>query len=71
MRRKAALSVQMVRNVSEVEAYRVVDLVFDKCYNDLEPFGRRVLNESDCERAYKDRKKFGYDWNIDNYHIRV
>lgn len=51
----------MVRNVSELEAYRVVDEVFDKCYNDLEPFGRRVLNEKDCERAYKDRKSFGYD----------
>lgn len=33
-----------------------MDHVFEKCYNDTEPFGRRVLNESDCERAYKDRK---------------
>jgi len=39
----------------------VVDSVFEKCYNDLEPFGRRVLTEEDCDRAYKDRKKFGYD----------
>lgn len=61
VRRKAALSLQMVRNISELEAFRAVDQVFEKCYNDTEPFGRRILNESDCERAYKDRKKFGYD----------
>ena len=43
------------------KAYRVVDHVFDRCYNDLEPFGRRILNFEDCERAYKDRKKFGFE----------
>jgi hypothetical protein len=61
VRRKAALSLQLVRNIAESEAFKVVDSVFEKCYNDLEPFGRRVLTEEDSQRAYKDRKKFGYD----------
>ena len=51
----------MVRNVTEAEAYQAVDAVFDKCYNDLEPFGRPVRTHADCERAYKDRKKFGFE----------
>ena len=61
VRRKAALSLQMVRNISELEAFRVVDQVFDKCYNDTEPFGRRIIDDKDCERAFRDRYKFGYD----------
>jgi hypothetical protein len=60
VRRKAALSLQMVRNISEIEAFKAIDLVFDKCYNDTEPFGRRVLDLSECERAFKDRNFFGY-----------
>lgn len=61
VRQKAALSLQTVRNITEEEALEVVDSVFDKCYNDLEPFGRRIFNKADCERAYKDRTRFGYD----------
>lgn len=60
VRAKAALSLQTVRNISEEEALKAVDSVFDRCYNDLEPFGRRVYNREDCERAYKDRYRFGY-----------
>jgi hypothetical protein len=44
----------MVRNVTEKEAFKVIDQVFDKCYNDLEPFGRRVATFKDCQRAYED-----------------
>ena len=61
MRRKAALSLQTVRNISREEAFKAVDSVFKKCYNDLEPFGRRALNKEDCEVAYKDRKVFGFE----------
>lgn len=61
VRRKAALSLQMVRNISEAEAFKMVDHVFDRCYNDMEPFGRRVLNENDSLRAYRDRKRFGFE----------
>ncbi len=59
VRARAALSLQTVRNVSEEEAIRVVDSVFERCYNDLEPFGRRVHGREDCERAYQDRHHFG------------
>ena len=44
-----------------LKAYKVVDHVFDRCYNDLEPFGRRVRNLEDCQRAYDDRKRFGFE----------
>lgn len=64
VRAKAALSLQTVRNISEKEALQVVDSVFERCYNDLEPFGRRVFNKEDCERAYNDRYRFGFDQNI-------
>jgi len=59
VRQKAALSLQTVRNISEKEALDVVDSVFEKCYNDLEPYGRRILTDEDCSRAYKDRIFFG------------
>ena len=34
------MSVMLVREVKESEARRVVDSVFERCYNDREPFGR-------------------------------
>ena len=43
------------------KAYKTVDTVFEKCYNDLEPFGRRITNLNDCTRAYRDRRKFGFE----------
>ena len=62
VRKKAALSLQTVRNISEEAALAAVDSVFDKCYNDLEPFGRRLLNGSDARRAYEDRHIFAKQW---------
>ena len=62
VRQKAALSLQTVRNITEKEALNAVDAVFERCYNDLEPFGRRIYSKEDCERSFKDRKFFGlYD----------
>lgn len=61
VRQKAALSLQTVRNISEKEAFDAVDTVFERCYNDLEPFGRRIHSKEDCERAYRDRKFYGLD----------
>lgn len=59
---KAALSVMAVRKVSEPEARAVVDKVFDKCYNDLEPIGRRIRRNSlDMHKAYMERFAYGYD----------
>ncbi len=45
----------MVRNLSEKEANEIIDSVFDKCINDTEPFGRRILSNEDYERSYLDR----------------
>lgn len=59
---KAVASVMAVRKVDKDEATQVVESVFNKCYNDLEPFGRRIRRGSrDIERAYHERYHFGYD----------
>lgn len=42
VKEKAALSVLCVRNVQKDDAYRVVDEVFETCYRDLEPLGRKI-----------------------------
>lgn len=52
--------------VTKREARIAVNSVFQKCYNDLEPIGRRCRRKSrDPERAYLDRYKYGYDADID------
>lgn len=44
------------------ESVRIILKVFDKCYNDLEPVGRRVRARSkDPDRAYRERFLYGYD----------
>ncbi|KAK8721584.1 hypothetical protein OTU49_012790 [Cherax quadricarinatus] len=59
---KAAFSVMAIRRIDEAEARAVVDRVFDKCYNDLEPIGRRIRRNSlDMYKAYQDRYAFGYE----------
>lgn len=56
MRDGAARSLQAVKNMSRRDALRIVDKVFDECYNDLEPFGRRIESISDYKRAYDQHK---------------
>jgi hypothetical protein len=51
---------QTVKNMSFDQARLMVDSVFDKCYNDLEPFGRRIINENDYDRAFKDNESFDH-----------
>nr|CAG4648860.1 EOG090X0CKN [Polyphemus pediculus] len=59
---KAAASVMAVRNVSEQVAREAVDKVFVKCYNDLEPIGRRIRrNSPEMYMAYKERCNYGYE----------
>jgi len=59
---KAAASVMAVRNVSEEVARAAVNKVFDRCYQDLEPIGRRIRrNSEDMVRAYNERCNYGYD----------
>lgn len=61
VKNKAVASVLAVRKVSIQEAKEVVDKVFDKCYNDLEPIGRRIRrNSHDMEKAYQERYHYGY-----------
>ena len=59
---KAAASVMAVRQVTETEARAAVDKVFDRCYNDLEPVGRRIRrNSQDMIRAFKEAPLYGYE----------
>jgi inner membrane protease ATP23 len=52
---KALASVLAVRKVSTEEAIQAVERVFPKCYNDLEPIGRRLRrNSTDMHRAYRE-----------------
>ena len=61
VKRKALMSVLMVRNVEMEEAKAVIDKVFTRCYNDLEPFGRRPRKGSrDMDRALADGYIYGY-----------
>jgi len=50
-----------VKDISSEEAEKAVDSVFEKCYNDLEPIGRRIRRNSDhMEKAYYERRYYGY-----------
>ncbi|BES95549.1 XRCC6 Hypothetical protein protein 1 [Nesidiocoris tenuis] len=57
---KAIMSIIAVRDVTAVEAAAAVDRVFDKCYNDMEPIGRRVKGYEDSTRAYAEGFLYGY-----------
>ena len=49
-------------DVDKEEVRAVVDKVFIRCYNDLEPIGRRIRrNSADMFRAYHERGNYGYD----------
>lgn len=51
-----------VRKITAEEALAAIDRVFDKCYNDLEPIGRRIRrNSTDMQRAYLEAPYYGYD----------
>lgn len=46
----------------KLEALRIVDEVFDRCYDDLEPIGRRLrLNSYHQKWAYRERFHYNYD----------
>lgn len=62
MKRKAKLSVMAVHPVSEEVANAAIERVFTKCYNDLEPIGRRIRrNSDDMPRAYAEAHMYGYN----------
>lgn len=63
VRAKAIGSILSVRkNFPIEEADRIVGKVFDRCYADLEPIGRRPrLNSRHIRWAYRDRFHYDYD----------
>jgi mitochondrial inner membrane protease ATP23 len=64
VRTKALASVMAVRRVTLDEALASIDRVFPRCYNDLEPIGRRLRrNSTDMHRAYLEAPYYGYDVN--------
>ena len=60
---KALASILAVRkNFPVEEGVKIVDRVFDKCYADLEPLGRRLrLNSDHMKWVYRDRFHYDYD----------
>ena len=59
---KAYQSIIAVRNVTKHEAYNAIERVFDRCYADLEPIGRRLRRGSnDMAKAYAEGFFYGYD----------
>ncbi|XP_011175918.1 mitochondrial inner membrane protease ATP23 homolog [Solenopsis invicta] len=62
VKRKAKMSVMAARKVSSEVADAAIEKVFTKCYNDLEPVGRRIRRNSyDMPRAYAEGHLYGYD----------
>ncbi|KAG5313051.1 ATP23 protease, partial [Pseudoatta argentina] len=62
VKHKARLSVMAVHKVSKEVAEAAIERVFTKCYNDLEPIGRRIRRNSfDMPRAYAEGHLYGYD----------
>ncbi|BFZ08630.1 hypothetical protein BsWGS_11669 [Bradybaena similaris] len=59
VKNKALQSVRLVRNVTELEAMTVIDEVFDKCYNDTEPLGRRCFKDiGRAKRALEESRNY-------------
>jgi len=56
----AVESLVRTRFLSEEIAVKSVDKVFDRCYADLEPFGRRAYSAADINRAFEEKFLFGY-----------
>lgn len=67
VKNKAIHSILAVREkLTKEEVTNIVESVFEKCYNDLEPFGRRCRRKSlDADMAFAEKYKFGYDAEID------
>ena len=51
VRKTAFNSLTATKFVPEEEAIEAIDKVFDKCYADLEPLGRRAFNLKDVMNA--------------------
>ncbi|VVC92638.1 unnamed protein product [Leptidea sinapis] len=59
---KALYSVMAVRQIGKLEAVEIIEKVFPKCYNDMEPLGRRMRrNSEDMHRVFREAAYYGYD----------
>jgi len=68
VKRKALSSIMMARCVDQVTALESIDKVFDRCYNDLEPFGRIPRKGTrDMDLAMEEGVYFGYVPNREDY----
>ncbi|XP_062850760.1 mitochondrial inner membrane protease ATP23 homolog [Trichomycterus rosablanca] len=65
VRSRAMRSILAVRNVTPEEAEKVVNEVFDTCYNDHAPFGRIPHNKKDAKFACRDFE------NRDRYYANI
>lgn len=54
VRARALRSILAVRKISREQAEKVVDEVFDSCFNDHAPFGRIPHSKKDAKFAYRD-----------------
>ncbi|XP_029317976.1 mitochondrial inner membrane protease ATP23 homolog [Cottoperca gobio] len=54
VRGRALRSILAVRKISREEAEKIVDEVFDTCFNDHAPFGRIPHSKKDANFAYRD-----------------
>lgn len=54
VRGRALRSILTVRKISREEAEKIVDEVFDSCFNDHAPFGRIPHSKKDAKFAYRD-----------------
>lgn len=54
VRGRALRSILAVRKISREEAEKIVDEVFDSCFNDHAPFGRIPHGKKDAKFAYRD-----------------
>ncbi|KAM9704961.1 mitochondrial inner membrane protease ATP23 homolog isoform 2-T2 [Menidia menidia] len=62
VRGRALRSILTVRKISREEAERIVDQVFQSCFNDHEPFGRIPHSQKDAGFAWREHA------NRDRYH---
>lgn len=65
VRGRALRSILAVRNISREEAEKIVDEVFDTCFNDHAPFGRIPHSKKDARFAYRDYE------NRDRYYANL
>ncbi|KAK6314804.1 hypothetical protein J4Q44_G00143330 [Coregonus suidteri] len=67
VRGRALRSILAVRKVSREEAEKVVDEVFDTCFNDHAPFGRIPHDKKDAKFAYRDFENRDRGSKVDVY----